>query len=117
MKNLYEKALQAHWEMLKLHINTKTKDNLFHKASEEFYETLFEVAHKIWEKHVDLWWELSSNSLEDMRINANEIITDLKKEIEDYKRNNEVSLWTEDLLWTLASDLEDIEWTSRSFLK
>jgi len=47
MKNLYEKALKAHWEILKLHINTKTKDNLFHKTSEEFYETIFEVAHKI----------------------------------------------------------------------
>ena len=60
---------------------------------------------------------MSSDSLETMRTSASRIITNIKKEIEGYKRNNEVSLWTEDLLWTLASDLENIEWTSKSFLK
>jgi hypothetical protein len=78
---------------------------------------LFEVAHKIWEKHVDLWWDLFDISLEEKKKRANEIIVNLKKEIENYKENNKVSLWTEDLLGSLANSLEDIEWKSKAFLR
>jgi hypothetical protein len=45
MKELYKKALEAHNAMLEIHIDTKTKDPVFHKSTESFYETLFEVAH------------------------------------------------------------------------
>jgi hypothetical protein len=41
----------------------------------------------------------------------------LKKDIEEFEKNNKITLWTQDLLWWLASDLEDIEWTSKGFLK
>jgi hypothetical protein len=47
MNNLYNIALKSYTEMLSLHIATKTTDNPFHKESESFYDTLFEVAHKI----------------------------------------------------------------------
>jgi hypothetical protein len=47
MKNLYKKALEAHNAMLELHIDTKTSDAIFHKETETFYETLFDVAHEI----------------------------------------------------------------------
>lgn len=117
MKNLYKEAIEAYIEMLSLHIDTKTSDNTFHKESESFYETLFEVAHKIWEKYTDLWWNLSDSSLEDKKIKANSIIINLRKKIEDYKENNKISLWTEDLLGSLANSLEDIEWSSKAFLK
>lgn len=117
MKNLYTKALNAYTEMLSLHIATKTTDNPFHKESESFYDTLFEVAHKIWEKHVDLWGDLFDISLEEKKKRALEIIVNLKKEIENYKENNKVSLWTEDLLGSLANSLEDIEWNSKAFLR
>jgi len=116
MKELHLKAIKAYIDMLSIHIDTKTKDTVFHKETEDFYNSLFDIAHKIWEKYVDLWWSLSETSLEDKKNKANSIIENLRKEIENYKENNEVSLWTEDLLWTLASDLEDIEWTSKSFL-
>ncbi len=117
MKDLHLKAIKAYIEMLTIHIDTKTIDTEFHKETEIFYENLFEVAHKIWEKYVDLWGKLSENSLEEKKIKANSIIENIKKEIEDYKNNNKVSLWTEDLLWSLANSLENIEWTSKSFLK
>jgi len=47
MKELHQKALEAYTEMLQIHIDTKTTDLLFHKETESFYDTLFEVAHKI----------------------------------------------------------------------
>ena len=117
MKNLHEKAIKAYIDMLTIHIDTKTTDQTFHEKTEEFYETLFEVAHAIWEKYVDLGWSLEQTSLDDKKKQANKIITNLRKEIENYKNNNEVSLWTEDLLWSLANSLESNEWTSVSFLK
>ena len=117
MNDLYFKALKAYTEMLTLHINTKTTDNPFHKESESFYETLFDITHKIWEKHVDLWWDLIELSLEEKKKKAHDIIKTLKKEIEDYKENNKVTLWTEDLLGSLANSLEDIQWSAKAFLK
>lgn len=117
MKDLYFTALKAYTDMLTLHIATKTSDNPFHKESESFYETLFDVAHKIWEKNIDLWWELVDLSLEDKKKKATEIIQNLLSEIESFKENNKITLWTEDLLGSLANSLEDIWWSSKAFLK
>lgn len=116
MKNLHQKALEAYIEMLQIHIDTKTTDLLFHKETENFYDTLFSVAHKIWERYVDLDWELVDGSLSNKKKRANEIISNLKREIEEYQANNDLTLWTDDLLWGLADDLEDIQWTSKAFL-
>lgn len=116
MKDLYQKALNAYIEMLALHIDTKTTDAVFHGETEWFYETLFDVAHKIWEKHVDLWGKLSETSLDNKKKQAHMIIENLRKEIENYKENNEVTLWTEDLLWSMANSLEDIEWSAKALL-
>ncbi|MDR1988385.1 MAG: hypothetical protein LBQ24_06795 [Candidatus Peribacteria bacterium] len=44
---LHEKAIKAYIEMLQIHITTKTVDTTFHKATEDFYTTLFNVLHKI----------------------------------------------------------------------
>jgi len=116
MKNLHQKAIEAYIEMLEIHIDTKTTDAEFHKETEEFYETLFEVAHKIWEKHVDLWWKLSEKTLDEKKQRANTIISNMRKDIESYHKDNEITLWTEDLLWSLANDIEDIEGSSKAFL-
>ena len=116
MKTLYKKALTAYTELLELHIDSKTTDTLFHKETEVFYETLFEVAHKLWEKHVDLWGNLLDLSIQEKRNKANEIITSLRKDLEEYSKEKNISLWTEDLIWSLANILEDIEWTSKWFV-
>lgn len=117
MKELHLIALKAYLDMFKLHIDTKTKDVLFHKETEVFYEKLFDVAHQIWEKYVDLGWNLEETSLNEKYFKANEIISNLRKEIENFEKNNDLTLWTQDMLWTIASDLEDIEGTSKAFLK
>lgn len=117
MKQLHEKALKAYIDMLRLHIDTKTTDVVFHETTEGFYETLFKVAHEIWEKHVDLGGSFEDSSLDDKKTKAHEIIKNLRKDLEDFKENNEVSLGTEDLLGSLANDIENIEGTSRWFLK
>jgi len=47
MKELFQKAIKAYIDMLTIHIDTKTTDVVFHKETEKFYETLFDVAHEI----------------------------------------------------------------------
>lgn len=116
MKELHQKALKAYLEMLTIHIDTKSKDTEFHKENEWYYETLFKVAHEIGEKYTDLGWELENTSLEEKKKKAHEIIKNLRQEVENYARNNDLTLWTEDLLWSLANDLENIEWSSKAFL-
>jgi len=103
--------------MLLLHIDTKTTDPVFHRESEKFYEVLFDVAHQIGEKYVDLWGNLSNISLEEKKNRAYELIRQIKQEIEEYHKNNEVTLGTEDLLGSLANSLEDIEWSAKGFIK
>lgn len=117
MKELHLKALKAYLEMLEIHIDTKTKDLVFHEKTADFYEKLFDVAHKLWERYIDLWWDLRGDDIISKKKRANQIISELKEEIEKYKENNKVTLWTEDLLGWLADDLEDIEWTSKAFLR
>jgi len=116
MKELHLKVIKAYIEMLSIHIDTKTSDSEFHNKTEEFYKDLFEIAHKIWEKYIDLWWNLSDLSL-DKKTQANIIIKNLREKIENYKDNNKISFWTEDLLWSITNNLEDIEGSSRAFLK
>ncbi|MDD2871033.1 MAG: hypothetical protein PHS49_03505 [Candidatus Gracilibacteria bacterium] len=117
MKELHLKAVKAYIEMLSIHIDTKTTDADFHKDSEGYYETLFEVAHKIGEKYVDLGGKLSEITLDEKKKKANAIIENIRKEIENYKENNKVSLGTEDLLGSLANDLENIEGSSKAYIK
>lgn len=117
MKDLYQKALKAYLEMLEIHIDTKTTDVVFHEKTGDFYEKLFSIAHSIWERYVDLDGNLRSDSLWEKQKRANEIISSLKKEIEFFQANNELTLWTDDLLGWLADELEDIEGTSKGFLK
>lgn len=116
MKTLYEKAIKAYIEMLELHIDTKITDIVFHKETEWFYETLFDVAHNLWEKFVDLNGEIRKDSLIEKKKRANEIISSLRKDMEIYKEKNKITLWTEDLLGSIANDLENIEGTSKGFL-
>jgi len=117
MKDLYKIALKAHNDMLQIHIDTKTKDAIFHKQTEWFYENLFKIAHDIWEKNSDLWFILNETSVDDNKEKANKIIKELKNEVIKYMKNNDVTLWTEDLLGSIANKLENIEWDSRCFIK
>ena len=116
MKQLFEKALAAHKAMLLLHIDTKTLDHDFHHATEEFYEWLFDVAHEIGEKYVDLWNHIESTDIGDKKQEAHKILKNLREEIEAYASENKITLGTEDLLWSLANKLEDMEGTSKSFI-
>lgn len=46
MENKSKEIFALYEEMFHLHVGTKTNDTVFHKASEAFYETLFDVAHQ-----------------------------------------------------------------------
>ena len=116
MEKLFQKALAAHNAMLLLHIDSKTLDHDFHHVTEEFYEWLFDVAHTIGEKYVDLWSYHEMSDIKEKKSQALNILRNLRKEIEAYAENNDITLWTEDLLWSLANKLEDMEWNSKSFI-
>lgn len=117
MKDLHQKALTAYLEMLQIHINTKTSDLLFHEKTADFYEKLFEVAHQIGERYVDLDGQLRDDSLYLQKQRAHDIIKNFKNELEQYVENNSLTLGTDDLLGGLADELEDIHGTSKAFLK
>lgn len=106
MNELFEKAFAAYTQMLKIHINTKTMDRDFHEATEVFYEALFTCAHKIWEKHVDLGGRLSGENLAEEKALALKTLEDFRKELEAYSKSWDISLGTEDLLGSLANDIE-----------
>ena len=114
MNNLYKKLIVAHNKMLQLHIDTKTKDSWVHEATELFYEGLFDVAHKIGERHVDLWGKIESKSLETMEGEIQQIIVDAKNDIEVYNKENNLSIWTQNLLGTLVNDLENMQGNSKA---
>jgi len=124
MKSIYNSSLNLYINVLNIHIKTKTSDVVFHQVTEEFYEKLFDVSHKIGEKIIDLGWKLEFSNIEDskektvwdMKEYVYKGIDSLIKEIENYKKNNEVSLWTEDLLWSIANELEEMRWTAKAFI-
>jgi len=106
MNELFEKAFQAYTQMLKIHINTKTMDRDFHEATETFYTTLFDAAHKIGEKYVDLGGRLSGENLEEEKALALKTLEDFQKELENFAKDEDISLGTEDILGSLANNIE-----------
>lgn len=124
MKSIYNSSLNLYINVLNIHIKTKTSDVVFHQVTEEFYEKLFDVSHKIGEKIIDLGWKLEFNNIEDVKEKTGwdmkeyvyKGLDSLIKEIENYKNNNEISLWTEDLLWSVANELEEMRWTAKAFI-
>lgn len=115
MKDLHKKALEAYIKMLTIHIDTKNKDDLLHAETEAYYLKLFDVAHRVGERHVDLGWEFESSSVDEKKKQVVDIISGLRTDIEEYSKSNDISLGTHGLLASLASDLEDIEWSSKVF--
>lgn len=118
VRNLYQKILEAYITVLSIHIDTKTKDALFHEKTEEVYTTLFESAHQFWERMVDYDISLKDASLEDQKKEVLDILSNTKKEIEAFysKYNSSLPLGVQDLLWGIASDIEHVWGTSKSFL-
>ena len=117
MKDLYKKALEAYTQMLMIHIDTKNQEKDFHETTGEFYEVLFNAMHTIWEKHVDLGGSIISDSLVEQKKMAYDIIKKFREDVESYADKKDISLWTEDLLWSLANSLEKIEGTAFGYIK
>lgn len=106
MKETYIKILKAYLEMLEIHINTKTIDPIFHQKTQEFYEKLFDIAHNLWERFIDLDWKIRNDSIQEQKTRALELLTQSLKDLEDLNSNWNLSLWTQDLVWWLADELE-----------
>jgi DNA-binding ferritin-like protein len=115
MQNLLDRALDTYITLLVLHINTKTKDPIFHKESESFYKEVFEMFHSIWERSVDLWLAIDTNN--DYSETAFAKLKLLLESVESTIRDWSLTVWTESLLTDIASKLESLIWTSKSLLK
>ena len=114
MQELFHAAILAYVEMLEIHIDTKTGNEPFHRKTEEFYEWLFDIAHDIWERYVDLWWQLREDS-GNCEVQANkvvEILTLLKSKLEEVEW---VSKGTENLIYNHLDKLEFMIWSAMWF--
>lgn len=116
MNTLFEKAFETYKAMLLLHMDSKTLDNDFHQATEVFYGGLFDIAHEVWEKYVDLWSHHETSDILTKKQQAVWLIASLRKDMEQYVQDNDITLGTEDMLGSLANKLEDLEWTAKSFV-
>lgn len=116
MKNLYQKAMDAYLEMFLLHIDTKTTDDGFHAASEWFYESLFDITHKIGERAVDLGDHFTTTSNEEKHKRALELMQNLLADIEGQIKSGGVTPGTKRLLASIANTLEDHIGSAKAFV-
>lgn len=116
MQELFAAALLAYVEMLEIHIDTKTWSEPLHRKTEEFYEWLFDIAHDIWERYVDLWWHIREDT-GNCEVQSNrvvEILMDLKSKLE---KVDWVSKGTENLIYNHLDKLEFMIWSAMWFTK
>lgn len=115
MKELFLKALLTYVEVLEIHIDTKIGNEPFHRKTWEFYEELFNIAHTIWERCVDLWeplrWD-NGNCVEQSN-KLLEVLENLKKEIEVFDAPTK---WVDNLLMNHLDSLENIIWSAKGFI-
>ena len=113
MQDLFTKALLAYVEVLELHLDSKTWYEPFHEKTEEMYETLFDIAHEIWERFVDLWGRLRTDDCMAQANRLVEILTTLKSDIESFEAPTK---WTENLLSGHLDKLEFQIWNATWFV-
>lgn len=116
LEQLYLKALMAYIEMLEIHIDTKTGPEPFHRKTAEFYELLFDVAHELAERHVDLGWQIRKDTgdCEAQMNRAVAILTELKSALEWAEW---MSKGTENLIYAHLDKLEFAIWSATWFIK
>lgn len=116
LEQLYLKALMSYIEMLEIHIDTKTGPESFHRKTAEFYELLFDIAHELAERHVDLGWQIRKDTGDCMaQMNrAVDILTELKAELEWAEW---MSKGTENLIFNHLDKLEFAIWSATWFIK
>lgn len=105
MQELFAAALLAYVEMLEIHIDTKTGNEPFHRKTEWFYEWLFDIAHDIWERYVDLWWHLREDT-GNCEAQANKVVEILMWLKDKLEKVEWVSKWTENLIYNHLDKLE-----------
>lgn len=99
-----EELFDLYKEMFFLHVNTKTNDIVFHKASEGFYETLFSVAHGVAEAMQDTKMSSPTDNKK-ARSQSYNILEKAKKMLETMVESNKdiamdnVLRWLVDKLW------------------
>lgn len=110
-----DKLFQFYKRMLELHIGTKTTDIVFHKASEDFYSTLFDCFHQISEKEQDIKL-VNPIDCDVASKEAYDLIEQAKEEIESMIEEKNTP-WMDNLLRALVDKLEFDCGTARGFLE
>lgn len=99
-----EKLFNLYKKMLLLHIGTKTNDLVFHQASENFYNTLFDVFHQISEKKQDIE-EDEFIDCEEARAGAYLLLKEAKS-IAETLIKSKTTVWIDNLLRGFVDKLE-----------
>lgn len=105
MQEIYVAALLAYIEILEIHIDTKSGNEPLHRKTWEFYEWLFEIAHWLGERHVDLGGHVreDTGNCDAQASRVVEILLDLKAKLEWMEW---LSKWTENLVSGQIDNLE-----------
>lgn len=116
LKELYEKAFLAYVEMLEIHIDTKTTSDNLHRKTDNAYRMLFNIAHSIAERYIDLWWTLRQDhwNCNSQSSRAIEILEELKESLSSISSSEEISWWTKTLIDNWLSELENSIWNLKT---
>ena len=101
-------------KVLQNHIATKATYSQFHEKSQEFYETLFDIIHSIWEKRVDIWLDTIDDE-ETIVQETYDLIEEAKGIIESMVKDKN-SIWMDNLLRGLADKIEFDCGNARAFI-
>jgi len=124
MLDLYYYLLQNYILMLGIHIHVKTLNHEFHEETQERYELLFDIAHEVGERFVDLGWELFPEyNIEALAVKAKNLLEETKDVLDkciDMKKDNpdsKMTKWVQALLTEKISKLEFEIGNARSFVR
>lgn len=121
---LYTIALSAYLIALTAHIRTKTVNFPFHKATEDGYNELFEIAHHIGEKMEDMDSPIETmhpviegdfGTLEECANAYYEALEDLKEELEEAISDNK-DMGYDNLLRQSLDTVQTLCGTARGFI-
>lgn len=99
-----------------IHVETKTIDETFHKATERWYELAFKAFHKVQERRQDLKLDNPVDNLHEVQLESYDLLEELKKIIEE-EIDSKQTKWYDNLLRSLVDDIENECGNSRWFVR
>lgn len=116
MYKLFVSALDAYTQVFKIHLSNKGKDPTHHQFTADAYDQLFEVMHLIGEKLADTGEPILTQTNEEFRKEAYDVIEGLKKEIDNYIGNDKPTIGADNMLRGIIDKMEGLCNVSNSYI-